>query len=193
MTKPTSTVLAVFLAGLLLQLGVLLAFQFNRQTALEQGRKIVVKAVPVDPRDLFRGDYVTLRYNFSRIDRAHIQDALGDMNLRGRKVYVRLKPPVGAATTPETNLDWRAVEVRRRPFAALAPDEIMLAGHIEDHSAQTLDINYGCETFFVPEGKGKPIEQKIREHQVTVELSVTGRGEAQPVKLFIDGQAVEFK
>ena len=34
---------------------------------LRTGREIVLKTVPVDPRDLFRGDYVTLRYDISRL------------------------------------------------------------------------------------------------------------------------------
>jgi uncharacterized membrane-anchored protein len=187
LTKPSTFILAVFIGGLVLQLGLLLTFQFSRQTALDQGRRIVVKAVPIDPRDLFRGDYVTLSYPFSRIERSRIQDALGDMNLRGVKVYVKIKQAAGQDT------EWQAVAVQRRPFGQLAQDEAMLAAEIGDYSTQTLDLVYGCESFYVPEGEGKPIERSLREHKVTVELSVASHGEVQPVKLFVDGQQVEFK
>ncbi|MEW6515551.1 MAG: GDYXXLXY domain-containing protein [candidate division FCPU426 bacterium] len=186
MTRRNAVILSLFVAALALQLGILLAFQFSRQSALDQGRRLVVRAEPVDPRDLFRGDYVILRYGFSRIDRGQVKDALGETDLRGAKVYVKIKQ-----AAPDAG--WTAVDVRRRPFERLAPDEAMLAGNITDHSPETLNVAYGCEDVFVPEGQGKPIEKNLREHKVTVELSVTRRGVAQPAKLFIDGQPVEFK
>lgn len=39
----------------------------SRYAILTSGREIVLETVPVDPRSLFRGDYVTLRYAISPV------------------------------------------------------------------------------------------------------------------------------
>ena len=36
------------------------------------GQEILLKTAPVDPNDLFRGDYVNLRYDISTIDLTNI-------------------------------------------------------------------------------------------------------------------------
>jgi uncharacterized membrane-anchored protein len=37
---------------------------------IETGEKIMLRVEPVDPRDLFRGDYVSLSYEISSLDRS---------------------------------------------------------------------------------------------------------------------------
>ena len=46
----------------LLQTGVLAVMVFDRMRLLTSGREISLPIVPVDPRDLFRGEYVELGY-----------------------------------------------------------------------------------------------------------------------------------
>ena len=38
----------------------------GRVSLLSSGQEVVLQTVPVDPRDLLRGDYVILRYDISR-------------------------------------------------------------------------------------------------------------------------------
>ena len=54
------------------------------------GERIKLPVVPVDPRDLFRGDYVVLGYDFNNINGR--VPALADREAAGRDVYVALKP-----------------------------------------------------------------------------------------------------
>jgi len=60
-----------------------------REVWIAKGRKVLLKTVPVDPRDIFRGDYARLRYDISSLD----LDSLGCKESfgSGSKVFVSLK------------------------------------------------------------------------------------------------------
>ena len=53
----TGVILVAFL-----QTAALAWIVYDRVSLLEDGREVVLKNVPVDPRDLFRGEYVILNY-----------------------------------------------------------------------------------------------------------------------------------
>ncbi len=57
-----------FAAVILLQVLLLAAIIGYRQYWVMTGDRILLKSAPVDPRDIFRGDYVTLAYDISTID-----------------------------------------------------------------------------------------------------------------------------
>ena len=64
---------------------VLLALVEQRARILRGGTEIRLRTVPVDPRDLFRGDYVILAYPISTVE------AAGQPGFqRGERVYVCL-------------------------------------------------------------------------------------------------------
>ena len=49
------------------QIGFLSWFIVARAAVLRDGREVVLKVEPIDPRDLLRGDYVWLRYEVSSV------------------------------------------------------------------------------------------------------------------------------
>src|SRR3982750_2863081 len=55
------------------QLFILLAMIAVREVPLVMGQTVLVRVVPVDPRDMFRGDYVRLSYAFSRIPPSEVE------------------------------------------------------------------------------------------------------------------------
>jgi hypothetical protein len=58
---------AFTLAAIGLQLAVLAYIAGEREHILINGKVIHLRTAPIDPRDLFRGDYVRLNYEISRI------------------------------------------------------------------------------------------------------------------------------
>ena len=54
--------LARYILAALLLCGLILAMVFQRAAILRDGKEVRLEVVPVDPRDLFRGDYVVLGY-----------------------------------------------------------------------------------------------------------------------------------
>ena len=70
---PTWRIVAAALVVVLVQASVVGAMILERAAILSQGREIVIRTVPIDPRDLFRGDYVILRYGVSRVSLAGLE------------------------------------------------------------------------------------------------------------------------
>jgi uncharacterized membrane-anchored protein len=57
-----------FILFVVLQVALLLGMIAYRQYWVATGEKILLKTAPVDPRDIFRGDYVNLGYEISILD-----------------------------------------------------------------------------------------------------------------------------
>jgi uncharacterized membrane-anchored protein len=146
------------LITLLLQLGVLAVEYLVSVYPLWTGQEVRLETVPVDPRSLFRGNYVLLDYEISRIDLPEAAEAEG---LRWNEVvYVKLKQGEnnlhvfdGASLTrPETGL-----YIRGRLQSPLA-----------DRTAQTYPIRYGIEALFAPAEKALALEEELRDGGIAV-------------------------
>ncbi|BBK33127.1 hypothetical protein STHU_37610 [Allostella humosa] len=173
--------------------GFLAVMIVQRALILRDGAEVRLNLVPVDPRDLFRGDYVILTYDISelRLDRL-----TGDKGFRrGEAIYVTLRP--GA--------DGRAIATaahRRRPEAA-APSVVVRGqvGYSGTHARLPGDreacanlpgctivgVDYGIESYFVPEGQGRAIEM-TEKSRLEVVAAVSGGGEAAIKRLLVDGK-----
>ncbi|MCC6918340.1 MAG: GDYXXLXY domain-containing protein [Alphaproteobacteria bacterium] len=171
----------ILLAGALMT--ALVAWMIaERMIVLAGGREIVVAVEPVDPRDLFRGDYVRLAYPFTRIDAAKVQGLSDRPPTDGDEpIYVVLRPEGGryvldhAALTPPT----------------LTGDQVMLLGTWHGRSDPgAIFVRYGIEQYFVPQGHGRAIETATGEHRTDIVLAVTDEGTAAIKALRIDGKEV---
>ena len=78
-----------YILAALLLCGLILAMVYQRAEILRNGQEVRLEIVPVDPRDLFRGDYVILDYQISSVDLP--KDATSEFK-RGQKVFVTLRP-----------------------------------------------------------------------------------------------------
>ena len=79
----------------LLQSAALFDMIYERHRLLKTGREITLAVRPLDPRDIFRGDYVTLGYDVSTITKpdAEMDQEYKDVAVDGN-VYVTLSPRV---------------------------------------------------------------------------------------------------
>jgi uncharacterized membrane-anchored protein len=85
----------VLLVTVVAQLVILVGMIALRALPLVTGKTVLVRVQPVDPRDLFRGDYVILSYDFSRTPSQGIEGLSESergswKTLEGRTVYVAL-------------------------------------------------------------------------------------------------------
>jgi uncharacterized membrane-anchored protein len=166
----------VLLVTVAAQLVILVGMIALRAVPLMTGQTVLVRVVPVDPRDLFRGDYVTLSYDFSRVPREGIE-GLSEKERgswsksEGRTVYVPL--------VPDTN----GVHLRAEKVTVVKPAAgPFLKGHMKRHGS----LEFGIEAYYVQEGAGLRYEQAIRDRQLTAELAVTSGGQAALRGLRID-------
>ena len=147
--RKSFVILAVFL-----QLIVLAYMAGEREYILHSGKVIHLRTAPIDPRDMFRGDYVRLSYEISRIpvNRLDGVDSAGKLN-KGDKIYVSLKEgPNGLYELAAAGLEKPAngiYLVGRLPY----PYRTLRASN-------PIWINYGLEAYFVEQGKGRAIEKR---------------------------------
>jgi len=136
------------------------------------GDTILLRVVPVDPRDLFRGDYVVLSYEFSRLGRSNLPGPKMDGQFQqGQQVFITLVP----------ESDGR--HYRASGWSLTRPSgEKYIAGHYTDFGR----IDCGIEQYFVQEGKGHDYENAIRSHGLSAEVALTPDGTARLLGLRIE-------
>ena len=168
---------AILLAGIGLQMVVLVGMIVTRAMPHLTGDTILVRVVPVDPRDMFRGDYVTLGYEFSRIppqgipglSRSEIQSRSSEW--QDRPVYVTVVPE-------SDGRHWRASSYSLTQPAGGK----YLRGKIGDFGR----LEFGIESYFVQEGKGRQYEDAVRSRRLSAEISVAPNGQAGLKALHIE-------
>lgn len=156
----------------LLQTGVLFAGIEKRAQILRYGQDIVVQTSRVDPRDLMRGDYVILGYDFSEFAQSAVKDATD--NYSG-DVYVAVKKGDDGL--------WHMSRASIKPFDDLSADEVQIKGEtvypIWLQSGGNVRLRFGVERYYVPEGEGLAIEGELSENNITAILAVSKEGIAQ--------------
>lgn len=168
-----------------LQTAVLAYMVGERAWGLRSGVEILLKTAPVDPRDLLRGDYVTLNYDISRVPVATLVGGLPAEDRYSQIVSVRLKK--------QDDGYWGIVE---SSFATLEPkpDTVVLKSEAFDYytsmSSDTIRVTYGIERYYVPEGEGREIEDARNHDRVSIAARVSADGQAHIRSLLLDGKPV---
>lgn len=182
---PRRLLLPVAVGVALLQIGFLVFMIAGRASILRSGTEVTLQVEPVDPRDLLRGDYVVLGYNISRIPTSILinqEDAAS--NGEDRVVFVRLRADESGIWQPVA----ASYDAQLPEEAATGEVDIKGATH-GSWSATTefIDVDYGIERFYVPEGEGREIERNLNERSFRMKVVVDANGSAQ-IKSFHDGE-----
>ena len=161
----------LFIFAGLIQIGLIGLMVWDRAQMLREGSEVMLQTRPVDPRDFLRGDYVVLAYDISRIGTGSLKDTPAT----SKDIYVKLAPK------PETD-DYDVVSVHTAPVAvgageALIHGRVTSGGNCGPAEAHTycdrINVDYGIEKYFVPEGEGRNIEDGRNAGKVTVVAAVT--------------------
>jgi uncharacterized membrane-anchored protein len=264
----------LFCACILAQIGFLCVMIRSNARILATGTKVLLETVPVDPHDLFRGEYAALRYRISTVefppDRAPgrgdpvyvvlaprgrfwaVESAsadrpaetpegrviirgtvqrirregvatLGDFadvtergwlekhpgSVRdveritrreadwrpGDTVYIPFVRTRGGAWTPRI---WGVANDRRKALSggfrhAGEEDRVLISATILSAEERCLaEVEYGIESYYVPEGKSRELERPRDGGEVTVEAAVDSSGNAAISRLFIDDAPIDF-
>jgi hypothetical protein len=155
---------------------------------LRQGVEVTLQTRPVDPRDFLRGDYVALGYDISQLPAGALANQPADS--RHPLVYVRLAPGGDGVFT--------AVSVHAAAIPVASP-EVLIQGRVafgvacgEGRRAfcDKLSVRYGLESYFVPEGEGRTLEQARNQQQLKIVAAVLPSGRAAIKRLLLDGKPV---
>ncbi|MCB1195169.1 GDYXXLXY domain-containing protein [bacterium] len=154
-------------------------FAFN-QYILLTGTQVLLRTVPIDPRSLFRGDYVALSYEISRINLDSISFEYNDFTA------LELNEPVCVSLKIENGYAYPERISSKPP-----QNSLFIKGTISTRTNDFIEVAYGIETFFVPEGQGKEIEQKMGK-ALDVKASIDRYGNAVIHSLMSENKPVVF-
>lgn len=162
-----------------------------KEYSLNFGKTVFLKVMPIDPRDLFRGDYVILDYEISQINEH--QKILGSYGgyieqeslKNGETVYVKLEKDGSVykagdiyKDTPKKGIFIKGKVTKKQRFFGL--------------NNSNFTIIYGIENFFVPEGEGLYIEEQREINNLYAEIKINSYGNATIKNLYIENKKVEF-
>jgi uncharacterized membrane-anchored protein len=172
---------------------LILLMVVERVSVLRGGAEVRLATEPVDPRDLFRGDYVILAYEISRVNLTRL-GVTGEVK-RGEGVFVGLRPGEGgraeavklarAGEAREAGLIW--IEGKAGGASGCANPANARRGC--EPGDRILRVTYGLESYFVPQGEGRAIETTPAS-RVEIVAAVAPNGRSAIKRLLIDGKPV---
>ncbi len=128
----------------------------------------VLATQPVDPFDLFRGQYVVIRYEIGSMNSIPGAEV-------GNNVYVSLKEDVnGTARYQSASLE--------RPTS----DNLFIRGTIKSIYGNNMQVEYGVEQYFFERGA------TFQTRGMEVKVKLAGDGAARIVQLIENGEPIEI-
>jgi uncharacterized membrane-anchored protein len=171
-----------------LQVAVLGWMVYDHSRPLASGERFLLVCEPVDPRDLMRGDYVTLGYGFQRLSKdeesallqewvaTHPRDGKDDSSFQASvpddtPVYIPL-------------LRWaNGIAGFGAPTLRKPTDGPFLLARKGSGSWGRGDLRAGIESYYVAEGTGQTWEKLRNQSNLLAEVAVLPSGQAGLVSL----------
>ena len=201
MIRKAPTSMRVLIAGAIC-IAILAVLLVGHAWPLWTGQTVVLPVRPVDPRDLFRGEYVRLDTPIAAVGitkasaaaQGDVLPIIGEWPFEragGRLVFVQLEPRAGA-TPANAAAEYRAVSISARPV----PGTINLRGRVqwadrtqEASGIERVRIQYGLDAFYMQEGTARAVEDAIRSGRpVQMEVAIGASGRARIRNLIVEGK-----
>jgi uncharacterized membrane-anchored protein len=179
---------ALFGAATLIEFALLTLMVIDRVQILRQGTEVTLQTRPVDPRDFLRGDYVVLNYDISQLPAGPLQNQ--PSGTRNPIVFVKLAPNGDGL--------YEAMSVHADAVAVKSP-EVLIRGRVAYGATcgpraaafcDKLQVRYNLESYFIPGGEGRKLEQVRNQRKLTVVAAVMPSGRAAIKRLLVDGEPV---
>jgi uncharacterized membrane-anchored protein len=196
-----------FVVQLLMMAGVPAQAIYTQLT----GQSVILKTIPVDPYDPMRGYSTTLRYDISEVkllrtlpgwkDLPTIADPFPDYEKPkkpkppilkpGSTIYVTLEQDRSAKSTQALQ-PWKATAISERLPAQRSPEKVILKGVVNSSPFSSQFVDYGLETYYMPENRRDEVNNAIRDRKAVAEIKVDAQGRGVPLKLRVGDQDFEF-
>ena len=206
MIRPLASSARALVAGAIC-LAILGGMLVGHAWPLWAGRTVVLPARPVDPRDLFRGEFVRLDTPLAALavavartggssQQPGVLPVVGSWpseKIDGRVVYVQLRPRDPAPAAPAVP-EYDAASISTQPV----PGAINLRGRvhrsyesdgIQAAHVERVRISYGLDAFYMQEGTARAVEDAMRAGRpVQMEVAIAASGRARIQNLIVDGK-----
>ena len=162
------------------------------------GKTVVLQTAPVDPYDFLRGYYQVLSYDISTPETLKTLPGWEELSNNqdyipsGTTVYVILEQPTTPTQSPRPPA-WEPIKISSTLPENLPDNQIALRGE-----SNGWRIEYGLETYYMPEDQRLQVNQNITEAQrndpqsFVVEVKVNSQGKAIPLSLWVRNQNYKF-
>jgi uncharacterized membrane-anchored protein len=193
--------IVLILLVLLVQISVVSGLYFTNFIIIDNSIEAKLKLVPVDPRDFFRGDYVVLNYEISRVKNVYYY---GRELKQGDKVYVNLYQNNYGSKIPElvfsnisenepyynendpSSLFLKATVKYAYKMPDQAIDQYGNSTNGQNNQYSEIALDYGLEQLFIPEGAGKNLSlQNTNSFGI---IKIDPKGNSRVDRLEIDGK-----
>jgi uncharacterized membrane-anchored protein len=124
------------------------------------GERVLLETRPVDPTDFLRGDYVTLDYEIQDVPDDFFAEEPND------GAYSHIRPSV---IFVELERDADGVGHVKSVYPKRPNGGLYIKGV---YSGRYRNLDYGLSRYYVPEGTGREIEEKVRDHDVLAEVRI---------------------
>ena len=163
----------------------------RNEIILHNGREVLLKTVPVDPRDILMGDYVILNYEIGQMNLNNGSNYAQVFSKSGQKRYVSVgkyelnKQVYTKLSTDENDIAYIEEVYDKKPNN----NHLYLKGKMS--KCDTVNplwkngkcIKYGIESYYVKEKTGLELEKNLRNGTL-VKVSIDRNGNAK-VKGFV--------
>lgn len=184
---------------LVLQTGLILTIPAQAFYILMTGKTVVLQTIPLDPYDPLRGYSQTLNYDISQQETLrHLpgwKELVGKNSeylAGGTKLYVVMEAPDSSKTPPQA---WKPVRVSGDRPDKLQNNQIAIQGKSIGGSM----VEYGVETYYMPESRRDEINQDIMQarnsrlrQSFVVEVKVDNKGHAVPISFWVSDRNYRF-
>lgn len=154
------------IAAVIFQLLALVGMIAQREYIWHTGKEIYLQTAPIDPRDIFRGDYVRLDYMFLTVPYEKTKNLVEADIKKGQRVYAVLKQ----SANDVYSFDY---------LTGKKPSEgVFIAGRINQRryqSNQIIRVKYGIEKYFLEQDTGLELEKERggrNDYQRPMEIKV---------------------
>lgn len=190
LSKKTSFIIAV--VG---QIALLVLLVLYKLATFSSGTEVLLKLQPIDPRDMLRGDYVTIRYSISRVhsyaaERIYVGDTVYVPLTKGYEDDGKFWSSYGGVTKvlpPKTNgqVYIQGIVKNISPSNEFGSGTSMLQKNQPPLPQDAeLTIQYGIEDYFIPEGSGHQAE--LNNGTAYARVAVDADGKAIVKQLYLN-------
>lgn len=177
--------LVKFVLAITLQVAIILSIIIFKISILTGGTEVFLRIEPIDPTSPLRGDYATFRYNISTID----PGTVGNTTVKnGDTVYVVLTQSGNywKAKSVSLNLPSDKSQTFIKGKVISGGQETQAVVFPTRRTTGSLQIVYGVEEYFIPEGAGRSMSFAGKE--VLAKVAVDEAGNAALKQVLVDGK-----
>lgn len=178
-----------YLIAIAIPVIILLGMTIVPMLTVISGQEILLKTRPVDPTDIFRGDYVNLAYEIDEVSIDKFPEEVKnakrsrpgyDMksdyeyeyydfsNVRNKKMYATLKPVGEYYEVDKVTFE----KPNGGIYLKCTFPDYFYTPVLRDSKALTLRVNYSMDKYFIPENTGAQLEEASRKGELAAKVKV---------------------